>query len=100
MLREHDIDKLLVGDWYFFGVTGPDGVRVEDAYIAIRIHEGDNGIAILPIDKGGNLRDGAWIWNGSRDVPSLTPSILHWGDGKNNVPTWHGFLRDGKLVAV
>lgn len=40
-----------------------------------------------------------WTWNGNREAPSLTPSILvhpypGWTDG------WHGYLTDGKLITV
>lgn len=35
----------------------------------------------------------AWQWNGSRDKPTVRPSVLL-GDTKGN-PHWHGWLTDG-----
>ena len=40
-----------------------------------------------PKDKPADAR---WIWNGSREAPTLTPSILRTMGCK-----WHGFLTDG-----
>lgn len=107
MLRA-DIDELQVGDWSFRNVVVEEGLEVVDAYIALRLHDGDSGLAILPIVnstygeavvKQANANHACWTWNGNRDAPTLTPSILHWGEGKNNPATWHGYLTDGKLVA-
>lgn len=36
---------------------------------------------------------GAWQWNGSRDKPTVRPSVLL-GDAAGN-PHWHGWLTDG-----
>lgn len=36
--------------------------------------------------------EGAWQWNGSREKPTVHPSVLlHGNDG----PHWHGWLRNG-----
>jgi hypothetical protein len=34
----------------------------------------------------------SWKWNGSKNAPTLTPSVHH------NTPEcgWHGYLRDGE----
>lgn len=37
-------------------------------------------------DRGGPC----WTWNGSREKPTCTPSILHLNGCK-----WHGYLTDG-----
>lgn len=73
------------GDWAFIE---------NDTRIAIRYGENAlSGMTIIPIsDKG-------WQWNGNKDAPTLTPSILvkpypKWTEG------WHGFLTDGKLVTI
>jgi hypothetical protein len=109
-----DIDELQVGDWCFQGTTGKDGLRRPDAYIGLRLHDGDRGLAILPIatrwredefprestDYVNIHGQKCWEWNGSKEVPTLTPSILHWGGGKGQPATWHGYLTDGKLVTV
>lgn len=72
------------GDWAFIN---------NDQNIALRYSESVfRGMVILPI-----VGPNAWQWNGSKEAPTLTPSILvesvpNWNDG------WHGFLTDGKLV--
>lgn len=34
-----------------------------------------------------------WLWNGSKEKPTLHPSVYHIGH-------WHGWLRDGIWVSV
>lgn len=50
----------------------------------------------LPISVDGSIPN-SWTWNGDKDCPTLTPSILikpveGWQKG------WHGFLTNGALV--
>jgi len=87
-----DLDKNgNVGDWCFIN---------SDTLIAIRYGEDAfTNTCILPV--AGNLVGSKphWSWNGDREKPTLTPSILvykHEGfdDG------WHGFLTDGELKEV
>lgn len=106
------IDELEIGDWCFQDLITPDGNRIQNGYIALRFLDGDRGFAILPIwgvaeaetPPNGSaynvLGKACWIWNGSKEAPTLSPSILHWGDGKDHPATWHGFLRDGKLITA
>ncbi len=49
---------------------------------------------ILPLTQ--NPLRPHWEWDGNREAPTLTPSILV--NPKN--PLWHGFLRNGKLETV
>ena len=106
-----DVDELQVGDWCFLDTASKDGWKFKDAYIAVRFLDGDRGLAILPVfDQSEDEPDemtvqrtnthgqACWEWNGSKATPTLSPSILHWGDDKGKPATWHGFLRDGKLV--
>ncbi len=95
MLKE-DFDSLEVGDWCF--ING-------ESYIGIRMGEEEMDCCILPIAKNDEhfidqYGKCSWSWNGNKEAPSLTPSILHWGHGRKNPATWHGFLTDGKLVEV
>lgn len=97
-MLKNDFDNLQVGDWCF--ING-------EQYIGIRMGEGDRDCCILPILKDGEqlpvdrvITSNPWNWNGNRDAPTLTPSILHWGNGKGSPATWHGYLTDGKLVEV
>lgn len=109
-----DIDDLQVGDWCFQDTLGQDGLERPDSYIAVRFLDGDIGLAILPIAlrwrEDESPRENTnyfnvhgqkcWEWNGNKEKPSLSPSILHWGNGKNQPATWHGYLMDGKLVTA
>jgi len=83
------------GDWCFVN---------DDIYIAIQLgDEKFNESCVLPISKepaDQPLNKIAWRWNGSKEAPTLTPSILHWGNGRDKPATWHGYLTDGKLVTV
>lgn len=75
------------GDWCFIN---------DDTYIALQF--GDDhftGTAVLPIKPETNKT--YWEWDGNREAPTLSPSILVWGNGKDQPATWHGYLRAGKL---
>lgn len=92
MLRK-DMDDFdengLKGDWCFLN---------DDQLIAIRF--GDDaftGTTIIPVSPNAMEGKPNWQWDGNREAPTLSPSILvhanpGWSDG------WHGFLRDGKLI--
>jgi hypothetical protein len=93
-MLKNDFDELQVGDWCF--ING-------EQYIGIRMGEGDRECCILPISRvpANEPTDKPyWRWNGDKEKPSLQPSILHWGNGRNQPATWHGYLTDGKLVTV
>ena len=81
----------VVGDWCFIQ---------NDSTIAIRYGEDKfSGIVLLRISKEGSDIPPIWKWNGSKEFPTLTPSILV-RENKNWNPGWHGFLTDGKLISV
>ncbi len=42
---------------------------------------------------GARYEDGFWRWDGNRDKPTLTPSIIHRNCG------WHGYLTAGQWIA-
>ena len=74
-----------VGDWCF--ING-------DRYLAVRLHSGEDGVAIIRIKPDSETPNAAvWQWDGNREAPTLTPSILH-----HSNPEWHGYLRGGQLV--
>jgi len=94
MLREnlYDLDQNgKKGDWCFLK---------DDTQIALRY--GDDpfkGQVILPVALEVTSGQPHWQWNGNRESPTLTPSILihaypGWTEG------WHGWLREGKLVTA
>lgn len=75
------------GDWYF---------HRNDTYITLRWGDDVLEVVSLPIVIGGSTGP-AWGWNGNKDKPTLTPSILI--RGNHGAPDqWHGFLRDGLLI--
>ncbi len=76
------------GDWCFIN---------DDSMIAIQY--GDDRfleIVLLPINSKEQNKI-SWNWNGNKESPTLEPSILVWGNGKNNPTTWHGYFRNGEL---
>ncbi len=87
-LDEFD-SKAVVGDWAFLK---------HDSHIAIMLHEGMGGVAVLAIKPRSD--QAYWYWDGDREAPTLSPSILHYGKGRKEPPTWHGYLRAGQLETV
>jgi len=74
------------GDWCFLNKDQTMAIRYDDNSFL--------GTVVIPI-----AGPGAWQWNGSKELPTLTPSILvkdnpDWSIG------WHGYLTDGKLITV
>ncbi len=45
---------------------------------------------------GLNFAPGGWTWDGNRESPTCSPSILH----DKAVCGWHGFLTDGEFRSV
>ena len=87
-----DLDhKGIVGDWCFLA---------QDTKIAVR-YGGDafKQTVIIPISDTGSDIPPVWKWDGNKEAPTITPSIL-----VNSVPGWnpgwHGFLTAGKLITV
>lgn len=78
-----------VGDWSF--IEREDGTVTHIVLRLPSFNDPDGGIAVLPVEPG--TPQVRWDWNGNRESPTLTPSILHHGN-----PEWHGYLTDGKLV--
>ena len=85
-MLKNDWDDLAAGkkgDFYF---------HHDETYITIRY--GDEVMEVVTIPLKGSA---AWQWNGNKDNPTLSPSILI--RGNHGAPDiWHGFLRDGKLI--
>jgi len=78
------------GDWAF---------HTDDKYIIVSYpvkssYPGEpDGVDVvnLPIKPEPN----GWTWDGNKDAPTLTPSILVKSNG-----TWHGYLTAGKLITL
>ncbi|MEN6481297.1 MAG: DUF6527 family protein [Anaerolineaceae bacterium] len=108
MLRKN-LDDLetngLVGDWSF--LENKDGMHIFLRHPRkeqeIFGDEARGEIVHLPIRIGESIASPAiWGWNGNKEAPTITPSILIFsGDGNGGRrEQWHGFLTDGKLVTV
>jgi len=92
MALHTDIDDLHAngrkGDWCFMN---------NETYIALLLgNEPFTDLAVLPIKPTENTA--SWAWDGNKEAPTLSPSILHWGHGRAKPATFHGYLRDGKLI--
>jgi len=83
-----NLDELkMKGDWCFM---------LNDSRIAIKYGGETVEITIIPISV---LEDGLnwnWRWDGNRECPTLSPSILVHG---NEITVgWHGYMRGGVLM--
>ena len=83
------IDNGTVGDWTF----SSDGTHI---LIKLPNQPEEWNEVSLPI----NLPEGqmSWKWNGNKESPTLTPSILIHANGFHK--EWHGYLTDGKLITL
>lgn len=108
MLRKNLYDletNGLVGDWSF--LENEQGLHIFLRHPRkeqeIFGDEARGEIVHLPIRIGESISSPVcWGWNGNREAPTITPSILVYGGDGNGGRTeyWHGFLTDGKLVTV
>lgn len=74
--------------------TTPGAFFIEPDGSAIHIKLPDMSYTRLPLDGSRG-----WQWDGNREKPTITPSILQQGtrgDGQV-VELWHGLLRAGRL---
>ena len=84
------------GDWCFLEDCTKIALRFAD--------ETFTGMVILPISEdpkeaGDPHSPSPWQWDGNKEAPTLSPSILvHEAPGWRK--GWHGYLTDGKLVTV
>jgi len=73
---------------YAFAQTG-------DGLFLFCLLPGDSNMHGLPLEKGKVHDRPCWNWDGDKQNPSMTPSILAYGpDGK---AFWHGYLRNGRF---
>lgn len=84
--------KLQVGDWAFV-----DHDRA--IFVRLPVPEGhySDGIHFLAIARDSRFcpANGThWTWDGNREAPTLSPSILAGDTG------WHGYMRAGQLESV
>lgn len=80
-----------IGDWYFVNNDSEIMLRHPDPSDKER-----GTIVNLPLYKEGEpkLREPAWLWDGNREAPTLSPSIRTFD---NEGDRWHGYLKAGKL---
>jgi hypothetical protein len=80
------VDDLKPGEWSF------DNNFTSIWIFAPNAQDWFDGLVHLPISIDGSDPK-AWKWDGNKESPTLSPSILIHGK-------WHGWLRAGKLVDV
>ncbi len=73
-----------IGDWSF-----TEG----ETHIFLKEPPGGE-IAALPIRGRFQTEYATWEWDGNREAPTLSPSILSRTTG------WHGYMRAGQLESV
>lgn len=83
-----------MGDWCFF--EGSDGLEyfgfrhpAPNNYAPEIAHEFRGELTHIPITIG-MKKPNAWLWDGNRESPTISPSV-------DVVGVWHGFIRNGKL---
>lgn len=68
----------------------------QDGYYGF-VCPGCNSDHIIPLAKGKETKV-AWGWNGSVDMPTITPSILvNKGSANPLLPICHSYVTDGKI---
>lgn len=79
------------GDWCFLN---------NDTLLCLRWGDGFAEVAMLYVaDPGDGIKHQVWQWDGNKEAPTLSPSILsHTKRDGVDVTLWHGYLREGKLV--
>jgi len=81
-----------VGDWQF---------TADDMSVTIRTPNGTpegslGSLQLKPITDWRGIVLDTWQWDGNREAPTFTPSILHTGaDGV----VWHGYMTKGELIS-
>ena len=102
MALRHDWDDLDAhgqeGDWCFI---------LSDTVMVLRFGDSVDDVAMLrvyrerrnPATLAREDTHPTWEWTGSRETPTLLPSILVHGD-EGQPDRWHGYLRDGKLETI
>ena len=78
------------GDWCFFN---------DSQFLLLRFGDAIEDTVSLCVDGIARAGVNVWEWNGSKEAPTLKPSILVHGEaGKPD--RFHGYLTDGKLTEV
>ncbi len=84
---------------YFHFVDGYDGTKDVCLLFGCPCGCGSlHAVAVKPYDGAGPT----WDWDGNRDQPTLTPSILSYqlnNSGERIGEHWHGFLTAGRFVS-
>ena len=77
------------GDWCFLNNYELIAIRFgEDAF---------TGMCILPISENAMPGKPHWQWDGNKEAPTLSPSILVY-PAEGFTDGWHGYLRNGLLI--
>ena len=78
------------GDWIFVN---------DDTILILRWGDSVDDIAMMYVSHTPKGNHPVWEWNGNKELPTLSPSILVHGH-KGEPARWHGYLTNGKLTTV
>lgn len=94
MANRESVDAKLVEGWEEARAHGPGAFFFDkdDKHI-LMVLPGDTELVAIPIDGSRG-----WRWDGNREKPSVTPSILAYERQPGPlVERWHGYMRAGRL---
>jgi len=80
------------GSWSFYKNYG-DADGAPPAGMLYACPCGCGQVGALAFRKPDGQPRPSWIWNGSRDAPTLEPSVHH-------IDHWHGWLRNGEWTVA
>lgn len=84
--------------WEDGSAPGAYDFDADSKYIIYRCPCGCGELRSVPIMEG-EKQERSWQWNGSKEKPTLTPSLLHIAHDVKGC-TWHGYLTDGVWITV
>lgn len=94
-ISDHDDDGHVPAGYFTF-CDGYDGTR--DVSILHGCPCGCGVLGAISLKRYGNSERPVWQWDGNREKPTLTPSILIYQLDENGNVTgehWHGYLTEG-----
>lgn len=65
---------------------------------AFRCRQGADWCSVLLRNRGQNVPNKMWDWDGNLDRPTLTPSINCTTPRDDGQPCWHGWLKQGTFM--
>ncbi len=96
-MLKNNVSDMQWGDWSFADAPSQSGENLKDHYLILIYGPNlDWDFASLCIQASCGWDHPHWSWNGSRECPTVAPSILAKPEPPGRTG-WHGYLREGKL---